>query len=161
MARKTKKSPSDTVKKEKENVNKAKFEEWYGIEYDKKLEHGTKDESDSSSFSDSSDEEENADPEELSSNAKMFFDNPVFKSLEQEKSSSFEREIENISEESSDEEDEMSALRPAKKRKRKRDEKDKKEKKSENEIEIVPLEKDISEDDGKLVLTYNSRRLCN
>lgn len=136
------------MKQEKDSA-KAKFEEWYGIEYDEKLEKEEDDGSEeSSSFTDSSDGEEDAENEQLSSNAKMFYDNPVFKSLEKEKPGIFEKEIQNMSEESSDENDELSALRKSKKRKRSKDSKDKK--KEETEIEIVPLEKEISDDDGMI-----------
>jgi AdoMet-dependent rRNA methyltransferase SPB1 len=155
LARKVKKSPKETVKKDKEGA-KQKFEEWYGIEYEKKLEQGKTDvNEDSSEFSDSSSEAEvNEDEEsaekELSEDAKMFFDNPVFKSLETENPSTFEKEINNVSDDSSDDKDILSGLRNSKKRKRSKDSKEKN--KDEKEIEIVPLEKDISDDEGKMII---------
>ncbi|KAI8910852.1 Spb1 C-terminal domain-containing protein [Gorgonomyces haynaldii] len=73
--KKVDKNPSLKVKQQKEGI-KQEFQEWYGIEADKKMQEiqqVERQEQDSSS--DSEDDE----PQELSSNAKLFFDNPLFK----------------------------------------------------------------------------------
>ena len=158
ISRKTNKDPSLVVKKQKEGA--AQFEEWYGVEYEKKIGGQNGDEedqgSDSSAFS-SSDEDEAAEETQLSSKAQMFFGNPVFKTLKDTKKSEskgmFDREMEDASDSSDDEIDRTRANK--RKRKREMEEENK-------EIEIVPLDQPAEEgDDGRSFLFGQFNNLDN
>ena len=79
--RRINKNPTEKVKMQKEGI-KAQFEEWYGIEAEKNIVEMNEEAQEDASDSDSSDEEMDVD-EPLSSNTKLFFDNPVFKAVEE------------------------------------------------------------------------------
>jgi AdoMet-dependent rRNA methyltransferase SPB1 len=87
--RRIERNPSMKVKKVKEAS--AAFEEWYGLQETEVVEKGPKNEYDSSSSESDNDEYDRsidlpaADREKgLSANAKLFFDNPLFASIEED-----------------------------------------------------------------------------
>lgn len=94
------KNPSLQIRKSKEGT-KAAFEEWYGIDADSKdpvISENRALESSDDSDSDDSDEQDQVDkidePQEvLSSQAKMFFDNPLFKHRVSTKGALFDEEM--------------------------------------------------------------------
>jgi AdoMet-dependent rRNA methyltransferase SPB1 len=138
LSRKTKKEAALVVKKQKEGA--AEFEEWYGVEYDKNLEQDQDmNDSDSDSSFSSLEDQEN---EPLSKKAKIFFDNPLFKSVTTtNESSMFDKEMNDSLSDSSDEEINVKEMK--KKRKRRSEKEDKK------DFEVIPLEKDADEEDDQ------------
>ncbi|KAJ3260673.1 AdoMet-dependent rRNA methyltransferase spb1 [Boothiomyces macroporosus] len=135
---KLEKNPSAKVKKVKE-ASQA-FEEWYGLESDKKIKSKSKEEynSDISDSSSSEDEGELSLPankrpfegeEPLSKKAKLFFDNPIFESTKDKfEDSLFDDEL---------------VMKPKKTKKKKTEDLDSDEEKESKGFEIVPLEKDM------------------
>ncbi|KAJ3269030.1 AdoMet-dependent rRNA methyltransferase spb1 [Terramyces sp. JEL0728] len=146
-------NPSAKVKKVKE-ASQA-FEEWYGLESDKKIKTKSSAEYNSESDSDSSsdDEGELALPankrsfeseEQLSKKAKLFFDNPIFESTKDKfEDSLFDNEL---------------VMKPKKEKKKKSQDLDSDEEKESKGFEIVPLQKDFERpesdeesDDGNII----------
>jgi AdoMet-dependent rRNA methyltransferase SPB1 len=154
LSRKSKKDPAQVVKKVKEGAAKD-FEEWYGMEYDKQVdEYGGDDKSDGSDsgsdpYQDTSSDEDEPDRKDLSasklsSKAKLFFNNPVFKSLQPSEKGLFEKDM--MEEDTSDDEE---VFRNAKEqsRKNKRKRKDQDENEGDKDFELVPLEEPASDGD--------------
>ncbi|KAJ3214656.1 AdoMet-dependent rRNA methyltransferase spb1 [Clydaea vesicula] len=171
--RQAEKDPAAHMKQQKkENKLKGKkamkeqFEEWYGVEYEKKKEQFVKqlgDESDADDVSDSNDDvlltdsesekdSEFEDAKPLSDRAKKFFDNPVFNSMKTDNlkrkkkenvapnGGNFDKEME-ICSSSEDEEDKEIRKLNRKKRKTGLEEVD------EQEVEYVPAESEQNPED--------------
>jgi AdoMet-dependent rRNA methyltransferase SPB1 len=165
LSRKSKKDPAQVVKKVKEGAAKD-FEEWYGMEYEKELDEqageegsGSDSESGSDPYQDSSSDEESLEEKDtnttakLSTKAKLFFDNPVFKSLQKDESQSekslFGKDM--LDDDSSDDEQVFrNAKEKARKNKRKR--KDEEETEANKEFEVVPLEEPASDGDDNYAI---------
>jgi AdoMet-dependent rRNA methyltransferase SPB1 len=90
--RRVERDPTAKVKKQKE-ASKA-FDEWYGIEEEKKMKQ-LKTEFDSESDSSGSDDSESeVEEERLSKKAKLFFDNSVFEGVQKEDDDLFDEDLE-------------------------------------------------------------------
>lgn len=126
---------------EKSNL-KEKFQEWYGIEYDKEKDAGLAEDEEISNASDDdvllTDSE--SETEALSTRAKTFFDNPIFSSVKKTESGLFDKEMDMDSE--SDESDQEI---------RQMNTRGKRHVEDSDEVEVVPAAPEIIQDfsDGK------------
>lgn len=191
--RQREKDPSAALKAEKKKLKsenrssyKEQFEEWYGVEYEKKSRamqsameggKGSDDDDDSSANGDGGEEEDvlmtdsesESEDAKLSSRAKTFFDNPVFKSMKDydeiakrappkkkksQNGGTFDSEVVGFSSDEDEEDDDeaIKAMNAKADRKRKRskeeqeEEEDDEEEEGSNKVQIVPAEMDGAED---------------